>query len=112
VKSEITELDLVQQLKQQIPEDRILYKEVDLISYSYDASFYYLKPKVVVRPINIKEIQFILFIANQYKIPITFRTAGTSLSGQAVGNGIVVDIGFSDGWNSYEILNNGKSIKI
>ncbi|MFN3247345.1 MAG: FAD-binding oxidoreductase, partial [Leptonema sp. (in: bacteria)] len=61
--------------------------------------------------INIKEIQFILFIANQYKIPITFRTAGTSLSGQAVGNGIVVDIGFSDGWNSYEILNNGKSIK-
>lgn len=111
MKSEITELDLVQQLKQQIPEDRILYKEVDLISYSYDASFYYLKPKVVVRPINIKEIQFILFIANQYKIPITFRTAGTSLSGQAVGNGIVVDIGFSDGWNSYEILNNGKSIK-
>ncbi len=106
VETIIPSTDLIQILKQKIPIERILYKDVDLISYSYDASFYYLKPKVVVRPINIQEIQFILFIANQYKIPLTFRTAGTSLSGQAVGSGIIVDIGFSGAWRNYQIKSN------
>lgn len=108
---QINEQDLIIELNREIDIKRILYKDVDLISYSYDASFYYLKPKVVVRPINIKEIQFLMFIANQYKIPLTFRTAGTSLSGQAVGNGIIVDIGFSQSWNQFQIINEGEKIR-
>lgn len=86
----------------------LLTNEVDLISYSYDASFYALKPLLVVRPKNIEEIQILFKIVNQEKIPLTFRTAGTSLSGQSITNGILADIGYY--WKNYEILNKGESI--
>ncbi|GIX40572.1 MAG: hypothetical protein KatS3mg129_0305 [Leptospiraceae bacterium] len=111
MKAPINEHDLIKELNREIELDRILFHDVDLISYSYDASFYYLKPLIVVRPKNINEIQFIFKIANQYKIPVTFRTAGTSLSGQAVGNGIIIDIGFSKAWKKYQIIDNGKKIR-
>ncbi len=107
----LNKLDLSNLLSKKISKERILTDEVNLTSYSYDASFYTLKPLVVVRPINIEEVQFIIQIARDYKIPITFRTAGTSLSGQAVGNGIIVDIGLSNAWKSYKILNDKNSIR-
>ncbi len=98
-------------LTKKIPKERVLTDEVNLISYSYDASFYTLKPLVVVRPINIEEIQYIIQIARENKVPITFRAAGTSLSGQAVGNGIIVDIGLSNAWKSYKINHDENSIR-
>lgn len=88
--------------------ENLLTDEVDLISYSYDASFYTLKPIIVVRPKNTEEIQILFKIANQEKIPLTFRTAGTSLSGQSITKGILADIGYF--WKNYEILNKGDSI--
>ncbi len=111
MKAFITEQDLFQILSRKILKDKILIDKVNLISYSYDASFYTLKPRAIVRPSTIEEIQYILSIANQYLIPITFRAAGTSLSGQAIGNGIIVDIGFSEYWKKYTILENGKKIR-
>lgn len=109
--SNINKLDLFKLLLKKISKERILIDEVNLTSYAYDASFYTLKPLVVVRPINIEEVQFIIQIARDHKIPITFRTAGTSLSGQAVGNGIIVDIGLSNAWKSYKIHNENNSIR-
>ncbi|MCS7204643.1 MAG: FAD-binding oxidoreductase [Leptospiraceae bacterium] len=106
---ELKKSKLISLVQKKIPKERILSKEVDLISYSYDASFYFLKPQLVVRPLNLDEVQFLLEIANEEKIPLTFRAAGTSLSGQAVGEGIIVDLSF--GWKNYEILHNGESIR-
>ncbi|MCU4174645.1 FAD-binding and (Fe-S)-binding domain-containing protein [Carboxylicivirga sp. N1Y90] len=60
--------------------------------YSTDASAYREKPIGVVRPRDAKDIESILHFASKYKVPLIPRAAGTSLAGQVVGNGLVVDI--------------------
>src|SRR3989339_1620292 len=67
----------------------------DVISttiYATDASVYKEKPLGVVRPKDADDIQKIIIFANEKKIPLIPRTAGTSLAGQVVGQGLVVDV--------------------
>ena len=64
---------------------------IDRLSYSRDASVYRMVPEAVARPRNNKEIEILFDYSRNNKIPITFRTAGTSLSGQSVTNGILVE---------------------
>ena len=59
--------------------------------YSTDASLYRVVPSVVVRPRHTDEIAAALAVARQRGVPITMRGAGTSIAGNAVGTGIVVD---------------------
>ena len=63
-----------------------------LILYSTDASAYKEKPLAVIRPRDASDIQKIIQFASENNISIIPRTAGTSLAGQVVGNGIVVDV--------------------
>ncbi len=60
--------------------------------YSTDASEYQEMPAAVVFPKTESDIREIILFAGQNKIGIIPRTAGTSLAGQVVGNGIVVDL--------------------
>ncbi|MDP9822002.1 FAD/FMN-containing dehydrogenase/Fe-S oxidoreductase [Nocardioides massiliensis] len=59
--------------------------------YSSDASLYRVPPQVVVRPRDIDEVAAVLAAARETGTPITPRGAGTSIAGNAVGPGIVVD---------------------
>ena len=59
--------------------------------YSSDASLYRVVPQVVVRPRAADELDAILDVAQATGVPITMRGAGTSIAGNAVGPGIVVD---------------------
>ena len=59
--------------------------------YSSDASLYRVEPRVVVRPRHTDELPAILDVARSTGAPITMRGAGTSIAGNAVGPGIVVD---------------------
>ena len=63
-----------------------------LIQYSTDASAYKEKPLAVAWPRSVSDIKQIVVFAKQHKTPIIPRAAGTSLAGQVVGKGIVVDI--------------------
>ena len=63
-----------------------------LIMYSTDASVYREKPLAVARPMNKGDIMRLIDFAIAENISLIPRTAGTSLSGQVVGNGIVVDV--------------------
>ncbi|WP_273566950.1 FAD-binding and (Fe-S)-binding domain-containing protein [Maribacter halichondriae] len=60
--------------------------------YSTDASVYRKTPMAVAFPKTIADIQKLIRFARQNKIGLIPRTAGTSLAGQCVGDGIVVDI--------------------
>ncbi len=100
--------EIYKKIIKKIHPENVLHKEIDLISYSCDASFYSLKPLLVVRPRNIEEIQFLFKISREEKIPVTIRAAGTSLSGQSVGSGILIDI--SHHWKNYSIQKEGNSI--
>ncbi len=63
-----------------------------LLLYSTDASAYKEEPIAVIRPKTNEDIQKVIIFCNQHKIPLIPRTAGTSLAGQVVGNGIIVDV--------------------
>jgi FAD/FMN-containing dehydrogenase/Fe-S oxidoreductase len=60
--------------------------------YATDASAYREMPMAVAVPTTINDLKVLLSFAKQHKVPIIPRTAGTSLAGQVVGNGIVVDV--------------------
>jgi len=60
--------------------------------YANDASPYQEKPVAVAIPKNDKDIKKLIHFANNNSVAIIPRAAGTSLAGQVVGSGIVVDI--------------------
>lgn len=59
--------------------------------YSTDASIYQIEPLGVIIPKTVEDIVVTVQLAAEMHVPITARGGGTSLSGQAIGSGIVVD---------------------
>ncbi|MFP5369472.1 MAG: FAD-binding oxidoreductase, partial [Actinomycetes bacterium] len=59
--------------------------------YSSDASLYRVLPRAVVRPRHADEIIATLEVCRSLGVPLTARGAGTSIAGNAVGTGIVLD---------------------
>ncbi len=66
--------------------------EVSKILYATDASEYREMPVAVTRPADKKDISAILTFCRQHALPVIPRTAGTSLAGQVVGQGVVLDV--------------------
>ena len=60
--------------------------------YATDASVYRMIPKAVAYPKTVADIQLLVRFAAENKLGLIPRTAGTSLAGQCVGEGIVVDV--------------------
>lgn len=63
-----------------------------LIAYSSDASVYQERPVAVAIPRSKSDLIGLISFARQHTITLIPRTAGTSLAGQVVGKGIVVDV--------------------
>ena len=61
-------------------------------TFSTDASVYKRLPLAIAFPKTIADIQKIVGFANTNKLGLIPRAAGTSLAGQCVGDGIIVDI--------------------
>lgn len=72
--------------------DHTAIHQAQLMAYSTDASVYQEKPLAVAIPSTVSDIQTLIRFANENKVTLIPRAAGTSLAGQVVGNGIVVDI--------------------
>ncbi|MFK5974833.1 MAG: FAD-binding and (Fe-S)-binding domain-containing protein [Flavobacteriaceae bacterium] len=103
-------MDIKQELKRILPADRIKCKYIDIVSFGPDAGFYNLIPRAVVFPINEEEIISLLGFSQLYKIPIVFRTGGTSLSGQSITDGILIVL--SQYWNKVKIENKGGQVRV
>lgn len=93
-----------------LPEDRIKNRLIDIVSYAADAGFYHLEPRAVVQPVSEKEIRALFEFSHSNKIPLTFRAAGTSLSGQSVTDGILVDL--SKYWKGIKVENDGEAVRV
>lgn len=93
-----------------LPEHRIITDPLRTLAFGTDASFYRLIPKIVIKADNESEVSEILRTADACDVPVTFRAAGTSLSGQAITDAVLVIAG--DSWKSYEILDGGDKIKL
>ena len=73
-------------------EGTLLFDDLHKKIYSTDASAYRMIPLAVAYPKNNEDIVRLIHFATQNKISLTPRTAGTSLAGQTVGTGIIVDV--------------------
>ena len=80
-------IDLSEKIEGEIKTDNL-----HRIIYSTDASAYKEKPEAIIYPKNKTDIKEIILFANKFKVPLIPRTAGTSLAGQVVGKGIIVDV--------------------
>jgi len=95
-------------LKNFIPEKRMLHDALSTLAFGTDASFYRLIPKLVIKANSEDEIAAILTNANDMGLAVTFRAAGTSLSGQAISDSILVLA--THGWKEHKILDHGLKI--
>ena len=82
----------MQEISGFIPEARQFTDSVRTFAYGTDASFYRLNPKMVVKVHSEEEVARIIPIAAKHKVPITFRAAGTSLSGQAITDSVLLKL--------------------
>lgn len=97
-------------LAETLPAERLIDDPLRTLAYGTDASFYRLIPKLVVRPESEAELQRTLAECRARGIPVTFRAAGTSLSGQAVTDSVLIQLG--RGWRGHEILDEGRVIRL
>ena len=93
----------------EIFKDRIYTDYLRRFAYGIDASCYAYVPRVVVRAVNENEIITLFTLSQKYNTPLTFRAAGTSLSGQACSDSVLVLANAF--WQDIEIVGNAESIK-
>ena len=99
---------LRQELIQIIPSERIYTDALRRMAWGTDASVYRMIPQLVIRSKREQEIVGILQAASRRHIPITFRAAGTSLSGQSVSDSVLVVAGKN--WEDYSLNNDATLI--
>ncbi|MEG3640804.1 FAD-binding and (Fe-S)-binding domain-containing protein [Magnetococcus sp. PR-3] len=104
--SEFDTAALYTDLKVHIPASRLIQDGLRTLAYGTDASFYRLIPKLVVWVESEQEVLRLLEACRQHHAPVTFRAAGTSLSGQAVTNGVLAVLG--RGWGGHYLEDEGK----
>ncbi len=100
----------LQDLRQFLPSDRIYTDELRTLGWGTDASFYRQIPQVVIRSDGETEISQIVKACQKYKLPFTFRAAGTSLSGQSCTESVLIVAGKH--WEKYEIGKNQETIRL
>ena len=96
---------VARRLKGIIADGRIMTDPLMTYAYSGDASSYRLMPAVVVIINTEDEVRAVIAAARAEGLPLTFRAAGTSLSGQAVTDGVLAVLG--DGWRKLQIHDPG-----
>jgi D-lactate dehydrogenase len=93
-----------------VPGDRILADPLRTLAFGTDASFYRFLPKLVVRAVVPAEVEHVLRAANALGLGCTFRAAGTSLSGQAVSDSVLVVL--AGGFRGLRVLEGGARIAL
>ena len=100
---------LVLALRGVIAADRVLTREIERVAFASDASMYHLVPRAVVLAKDEHEVAAVLAIGRAHRVPVVFRAAGTSLSGQAVTDGILVEV--ARHWRGATVEDHGRRIR-
>ena len=96
-----------------IPEERVITDAVKTYAYGTDASFYRLLPQMVVKIHSEEEVKKILPYAKKHQTPVTFRAAGTSLSGQAVSDSVLLKLSHvGKNFRDYTVHEDGRKITL
>ncbi|PWC32813.1 FAD-binding and (Fe-S)-binding domain-containing protein [Azospirillum sp. TSO35-2] len=103
------------ELRAAIPEarsgTRLITDPLRTLAYGTDASFYRLIPKIVAVVETEEEVVRLLRITRDHGVPVTFRAAGTSLSGQAVSDSVLVLLG-DNGWRGCDVAPDAATVTL
>lgn len=91
MQTDIQQINKIMSLEQKVSGE-FKFDELHRLIYSTDASDYSEKPLAVFYPKTIDDIKKIIEFANKENLPLIPRGGGTSLAGQVVGKGLVVDV--------------------
>jgi D-lactate dehydrogenase len=89
---------------------QVLDRPVDRVAFAADASVYRLIPQAIVFPRTVGEVQALFRFSHDSGTPLTFRGAGTSLSGQAISDGVLVEL--ARHWRGAEVLDGGLRVRV
>ncbi|GAA1869462.1 FAD-binding and (Fe-S)-binding domain-containing protein [Paeniglutamicibacter psychrophenolicus] len=91
-------------------DDQLTQRAIDLHAYANDASHFLLTPQAVAIPNNAAEVGALLKASAELNLPLTFRSGGTSLSGQGVTDSLLVDV--RKNFKDIEVLDNGMRVRV
>ena len=90
--------------------DRVLTRVTDLVRYASDASPYRLIPRAVLVAHDAGDVARAFAFGREHGVPVTLRAAGTSLNGQAQGDGLLVDV--RKHFVGVEVLDGGERVRV
>ncbi|MCB2218252.1 MAG: FAD-binding oxidoreductase [Desulfobulbaceae bacterium] len=102
--------DFRRAISRSIAKKNIITDPLRKVAIGVDASFYRLIPQIIVDVESEREVQIVLREARQRRLPVTFRAAGTSLSGQSITDSILVRLG--RGWDRCHISGDAGRIRL
>ncbi|MCP4625672.1 MAG: FAD-binding oxidoreductase [bacterium] len=102
---------LLERLSTKFPQARLITDPLRTLAYGTDASFYRLVPKVIVKVEDESETLAVIQACREFDVAMTYRAAGTSLSGQALSEAVLVVLG-PEGWRNYKISEDQSEITL
>jgi D-lactate dehydrogenase len=96
-------------LRQAVPAERVLTRPIDLTAFASDASLYRLVPRAVVLAASVDEIRALFRASREQRVPMTFRAAGSSLSGQSITDGLLVEV--ARHWRGMRVEDDGRVVR-
>jgi len=103
------DLDLLQGLERALP-GAVHARATDRLAHAHDASHYLLTPQAVVAPTNATDVAALLQAAATLGSSLTFRSGGTSLSGQAGTSAVLVDT--RRHFRGIDVLDDGARVRV
>lgn len=88
---------------------RVRQRAIDRVAYASDASHVALTPNAVLVAADASEVAAVLRAASTAGSPVAFRSGGTSLSGQAATDGILVDV--RQRFRRIDVLDHGARVR-
>lgn len=104
----MTVRDLLQ--RRGVPTDAIRDRAIDRVTAASDASHYLLTPQALVLADGEADVARVLAACAAEGLPVTFRAGGTSLSGQAGTDGVLLDV--RRGFRGIEVLDGGARVRV
>ncbi len=89
--------------------EQVRTRPIDLAAMAHDASHYLLTPQAVVTARDSQDVAAVLALAHRRRLSVTFRSGGTSLSGQASSAGVLVDT--RQNFRGVEVLDGGVRVR-
>ncbi|MFF2299687.1 FAD-binding and (Fe-S)-binding domain-containing protein [Arthrobacter sp. NPDC058127] len=103
-------MTLAHDLAALLGQDAVTTRSLDRHAMAHDASHYLLVPSVVAAPSTAEDVAGLLAACARHSTPVTFRSGGTSLSGQAITAGVLADTRRNFG--GIEVLDGGASVRV